>query len=152
MKTRPTSRGWQFTPEGTTALALAVAWGLEQGLLPLDELVGDTLVAVEAGDVTAVMDWARRLRGPLITLARQAWRDATTRIETPSYWTCAQMVERAEGWEAAVGWGSTIHQAGVWPSRELAIAALKALRPDAMAGNARNEGKMVRWVARPQPD
>jgi len=124
---------WAHTPDGRLALALAIGWARDVGGLDVAGLE-DAWIALGQATTRKQRHHALGAFGPVRSLARQLLRDVESERSDhlPSYWTSAEVVPLSGGlWEARIGWGGTIHQAGEWPSVDLALAALRALRPGA---------------------
>lgn len=121
---------WVDTETGRWALALVLQWARDLGLVGEDD-ASDHWVALASRSARARYSALRAL-GPLRTMARQVVHDASTpgRAKPPSYWRAAEVLQLPGGrWEARVGWCGTVQQVGEWPSRSLALEALRALRP-----------------------
>lgn len=122
-------REWTSSADAPWALVVVLLWAQEYGLVTATDEHLDAMVALTAGDAAP----SRRAWGPIRQLAVLVLEEsALSRADRlPSYWTNASVRHVPEGWQARVGWGSTVAIAATWPTRDAAEQTCQALRPGA---------------------
>lgn len=138
------------SPEGQWALAVAWWWAVEMGLVGGPDTPAPPRVhGAPRSHAMRVAETWECLREPIswprINSAVPAGVRGVARVlmedwlpvgalredwRLPSYWRTATVRREAGEWQVIVGLGDSTLEAGTWPTREAALAAARALRPE----------------------